>query len=69
MCARKGKRNSREGKDYYRLFSKKLVNALARYRTPVAIGTDTHEGKTLSKIEDAVYFIQSNKLKLAEIVS
>ncbi len=70
ICQSEGRRNSRlaiiddleQRLDYYKLFSKKLIEALSKWQVKVVIGTDTHYGDAVSEINDAYQFILSNNL-------
>ncbi|MFC1743271.1 PHP domain-containing protein [Candidatus Riflebacteria bacterium] len=55
-------RNTRAGIDYYRHFSELLLDELKENEVKVTIGTDSHSGKSLGKIDDAINFVEENKL-------
>ena len=60
-------RNTRDGMDYYRLFSRKLVEELRRKGVRVVAGTDSHTGEKLVP-NDVYQFVRDNGLLWHEIV-
>jgi histidinol phosphatase-like PHP family hydrolase len=61
-------RNTRDGLDYYRLFSSQMIAELKKHGVRFAVGTDTHTGEGIGNIEDAHRFIVENSLKVWERV-
>ena len=64
-----GKRNLRDGKNYFEHFSYKLIENLAEYSVKVVVGTDMHEyKKSIYSIDAALDFIKSNDLSVHDLV-
>ena len=74
LCQSEGLRNSRydfveeADVDFYRLFSKRLVEELFKYQVRVVIGTDTHQGSAVAEIDDVYQFIKENNLKIHDMI-
>ncbi len=61
-------RNTREGKNYYEHFSKKLLDELVKNNVRFIVGTDFHIGLNLSDLEKPHKFIEENNLKYHSLV-
>ena len=61
-------RNTRNGLDYYKHFSKKLLKALVNKQVKVVAGTDAHTAKTLADLNDVYQFIDENGLLYHEFI-
>ena len=61
-------RNTRDGLDYYELFSPELLEEMEFYRVGVAVGTDVHSGISLSAFGDAYEFIKKHNLSFSKLV-
>lgn len=63
-----GGRNSRIGRDYYKHFSKELIEALRVHGVKFVIGTDNHNTLHIGEISDAIDFIAENDLRVHEMI-
>lgn len=61
-------RNTRNNVDYYELFSQELIARLKRYNVKFVIGTDSHNGSSLSDTEKARLFIKQHTFRYHSLV-
>ncbi len=62
-------RNTRDGLDYYKHFSKKLLKELVNKQVKVVAGTDAHTAETLGDLNNVYQFIDENNLLCHELIS
>jgi len=56
-------RNTRDEKDYYQHFSRKLIDELLSSGVKVVAGTDSHRGEGLDILDGVYQFIEENHLR------